>query len=112
MDEKPLVYLACPYSHDDPVIREMRFKQANMAAGKLMERGYIVFSPLSHCHPISVQYRLPTDWEFWQKFCTTYVRLCNTMFVLMVPGWEESRGITEELKLAKELGIHVEFIST
>lgn len=106
------MYLACPYSHPESEVREKRFVLANLAAGKLMKKGYIVFSPISHGHSIAQHCPIPTDWDYWKKFCTTYLSVCNTMFVLMAPGWEDSVGVKEEIKLAREFGIHVEFIST
>lgn len=108
---KPLVYLACPYSHPDAVVREIRFKQASIASGKILGKGEIIFSPITHFHPIAEQYKLPTDWPFWEKVCRTYLSVCHKVYVLMIPGWEESVGVTEELKIAKELGLDVEFIT-
>ena len=46
--KKTLVYLAVPYSHPDTAIRELRFYEANVAAAKLMQVGWLVFSPISH----------------------------------------------------------------
>lgn len=48
------VYMATAYSHPDPQIMVWRFGQANRAAGALMQLGHIVFSPISHSHPISL----------------------------------------------------------
>ena len=42
---KTLVYLAVPYSDDDPSVREWRFEQVNAAAAVMMSAGLHVFSP-------------------------------------------------------------------
>jgi len=59
-----MIYLACPYSHPDSNVREYRFKMANRAAAKLMRDGHIVYSPISHTHPIAMEGDLPLDWAY------------------------------------------------
>ncbi len=49
-----MIYLATPYSHDDPNIRAHRFTVANRVASKLMRDGRMVFSSISHTHPIAL----------------------------------------------------------
>jgi hypothetical protein len=53
-----MIYLASPYSHPDPAVREARFREACRAAAKLMRLGQPAFSPIVHGHPIAV-YGLP-----------------------------------------------------
>lgn len=105
-----MIYLAVPYSHPDPEIREMRFRQANMAAGKLMAKGYRIFSPISHSHPIAIDHGLPTDYRWWREFDSEFLRMCDEVFVVKFDGWRESVGIREELKLARELGKPVTYL--
>lgn len=102
-----LTYLACPYTHEDPVVREMRFTAANHAAGWLMKRGHIVFSPISHTHPIAVQHELPGGWEYWEAFDRAYLEVSQKLVVLCIDGWFDSVGVTAEIKIAEELGIGV-----
>ena len=108
---RPLVYLASPYSHSDPFIRNMRAIQATQKAYELMTKGEIVFSPVSYGHTIAKLGDMPTDWTYWEKTCRAYLNSSHTIKVLMLSGWEESTGVTEELKIAKELGINIEFIN-
>ena len=109
-NNQPLVYLAVPYSHPDPKMKEWRFAEANKMAAKLMKTGIIVFSPISHCHSIAKHNALPTNWEFWKHFDSAYLSCANKLFVLMLDGWETSVGVTEEIKIANELGIPIEYI--
>jgi hypothetical protein len=51
-----------------PEMRTKRFWQAAAAAGKLMQLGLLVFSPISHTHPIAVGCELPTGWDYWRKY--------------------------------------------
>ncbi len=103
------IYLASPYSHSDPSVREERFKAVCKAAAILMQRGYLILAPICHSHPIA-KHGLPTDWIFWEKYDRAILRRCEEMWVLMLPGWESSRGVQAEIKIAKELGMPVEFI--
>lgn len=106
---KPLVYLACPYSHDDPDVRRGRFEAANLAGGLLMQQGVLVFSPISHGHPMALEVELPTHWEYWEAFCRAYLSHSHKILVLTLDGWDTSKGVAAELAIAKELGLVVEF---
>ena len=107
-----LIYLAVPYSHADPHIRDKRWMAANMAAAKLMSQGLYIFSPISHTHPIAVVSggTLPIGWEFWEGFDRQYLNVCKKVIVLRIPGWDTSKGVTAEIKIAGELGIPVEYM--
>jgi hypothetical protein len=111
MNTRQLTYLAVPYSHPDPAIRLARFKAANIAAGALMQQGEIVFSPISHTHPIAEECELPKGWEFWQAFDRAYLAQSRRLVVLCIDGWQESVGVSAEILIAKEMGLPVEFIS-
>jgi hypothetical protein len=60
-----MVYLASPYSHPDPAVREQRFHAACRATAALLRAGCVVFSPIVHSHAL-VAHGVPTDWAFWQ----------------------------------------------
>jgi Domain of unknown function (DUF1937). len=47
-----MIYLASPYSHPDPLVREARFDAACRAMADLVHAGQIVFSPIVHGHPL------------------------------------------------------------
>jgi len=111
MTNKPLTYLACPYSHENRAIRKFRFTAVSRAAGKLMEDGMIVFSPISHSHPIAEVSNLPLTWDYWEKFCMAYMSHCNQMIVIMLEGWKESVGVTAEIEIANKLGIPVTYVT-
>ena len=107
---KPLVYLACPYSHSDRSVRIARFETANRVAGKLMATGWNVFSPISHTHPIAEACELPLGWDYWNEFAEAYLLHCDKVFVLMLDGWRESIGVQAELKIAERLRLPIEYI--
>lgn len=102
-----IVYVACPYSDPDSAVQERRFQQVNEFCAGLCRDGLVVFSPISHTHPIA-QYGLPKDWDFWQRFDRAYLAVCSRMIVYCLPGWRESKGVQEEIAVMKEMGKLVE----
>ena len=105
-----MIYLACPYSHPLEGIRKARFRAANIATARLMAEGHIVYSAISHSHPIAVENRLGLDWDFWRPMDVYFIRMCDEMMVLMYPGWKESVGIAAEMRLAESLGKKITFV--
>ena len=105
------IYLATPYSHEDPAVRALRFEAINITAAKLMLEGYAVFSPISQSHPIA-EY-LPTEtgnWDFWQKEDLPFLEVCDWLYVLPIDGWQESVGVRGEIEFAEALGIPIKYL--
>lgn len=106
----PLTYLASPYTHDNRQVILERTRQAEIAAAKLMMKGHVVFSPIAHSHAIAEHIGNHVDGSFWQKQDEPYLRFCDRMVVLTLPGWEQSKGVTYEIAVARERGIPIEFM--
>jgi len=104
-----ITYLACPYSHEDKLVEEMRFEIANFVASSLMRKGEIIFSPLSHSHPM-VKYGLPTNWDYWKSQDTAFLDRCDRIKVVKVVGWDHSSGIRSEVEHMRKRGIFAEYI--
>jgi len=97
-----LIYLATPYLHTDKRIMKERFDAVTKAAGHLMSEGKIIFSPITHCRPIAMVHDLPHGWEFWKTFDEVYLSHSEEMYILTLPGWEESTGVVAEYKIMRE----------
>ena len=106
-----ITYLAVPYTHADPKIRHHRFERVNKMAARLMSQGQIIFSPISHSHPIAIEGKANTDWSYWVNFDTAFLKCSKKLIVLKLEGWETSTSVTCEIKIAKELGIPIEFLN-
>ena len=100
----------CPFSSPDEQIRNARFEAANKYAAGLMSEGHIVFSPLSHSVPISKYLGNPNDSDFYVRQDLYWLMHCNEAHVLMLDGWEQSKGIKRELDEAIQRDIAVKFI--
>lgn len=105
-----LIYLACPYSHPDPAVRRARFDAANLCAATLMRAGVFVFSPISHTHPIAEVGDLPLSWDFWEPYDRLMIAACGALYVLTLDGWRESRGVSAEIAIARELGLSISYL--
>ena len=106
-----LVYLATPYSHERPAVREHRFNVVNRVAADLMRDGVHIYSPISHTHPIAMAGDLPKGWDFWEQYDRAVLAACMKVIVLRQEGWEESKGVAAEIAIAREMGLPVEFIA-
>lgn len=104
-----MIYLASPYSHPDPAVREERFRAACRATAALLIAGEVVFSPIVHSHAL-VEFALPTVWSFWERIDRAHLERCDEVAVLMLDGWQESVGVREEIGIARAAGKPVWFL--
>ena len=98
-----MIYLASPYSNPDPAIRDQRYLAACRATVHLLLAGETVFSPIVYGHPL-VLLGLSGDWLFWKRHDDQFLLRCHEVFVLALPGWDESEGVRHEIDLAQRLG--------
>ena len=104
------IYLAIPYSHQDPKVREERFELVNKMAARLIEEGYNVLSPISHSHPISLDMDNSNKSEFWCNLSLEWLVYCDEMHVCCIDGWKESKGVKREIEFAKENNIPIIYL--
>lgn len=104
-----MIYLASPYSHPDQAVREQRFQEVCKVAADMMQHGEQVFSPIAHSHPIA-EFGLPKDWEFWEAFGRWFIERCVKLSVLVLPGWQDSKGVRVEMGIALKCGIPIDYV--
>ena len=109
-----LTYLASCYSvgNADAELRHKRYIVACKAAAILMKRGLNIFCPIAHSHVIEVE-GMPGfigDHDFWLRQDFAILRHASDVLVLTMPHWQESTGIGRELKLARGIGIPIDYI--
>jgi hypothetical protein len=105
-----LTYLATPYSHPDPEVREARYRAACAVAAVMSARGDLVFSPVAHGHGIALSGGLPVSWEHWERLDLRMLLACDSLTVVCLHGWRASRGIQAEVAAAREMGLPVRFV--
>lgn len=106
-----MIYLASPYSHKDPVIVKTRFLLVEQCTAALINAGHFVWSPIVHFHEMAAKYSMPTDAEFWKAYNFDFIRRADEMYVLDIEGWQESKGVMMELKVADAMMLPVKFVS-
>lgn len=96
-----LVYVAGPYSADTVEGRSKNIKAAWKAGCQVAALGvYPVVPHMNTAHMDKLQ-----SWEWWIDATLELMLRCNA--VLMMEGWEKSRGARGEEAMAKKVGIPV-----
>ena len=99
-----IFYVASPYSHPDPAVQEDRYSEAmRFVAWHLASQGPLPapFSPIVYCHEMAKRFDLPKDFLFWRTLNRANLLVSAHMVVLRIPGWDESKGVLDELQFAQ-----------
>ena len=108
MTKDQLIYLGSPYTHKLKRVMKERYDKALYATGDLLNQGYRVISPIVHCHPLSIKFKMMPDFEFWKKYNFALLSKCDILLVLQLDGWIESIGLQGEIEYAKRNNIIIE----
>lgn len=95
------IYLCHPYSHQDQQVMYRRFISANALAGRLIKWGHCVFSPLSHSVPIADVMENHLSHDVWMPQDLEFISWADEVWVPLVDGWQDSKGISIELAEAE-----------
>lgn len=111
MEKNKIIYVASPYSSSDDAVRKLNYIKVSFYTANLIAKGLVALSPIAYGHPLLDFAEMPSDWKFWQHFCITFLEKCDIMHVLMLPGWDKSRGVLEEIEYCEKHGIPVQYIT-
>ena len=111
-----LYYFAHPYTVKDVNGRnnhyseKLNFKLSAIRAGKLLESGWNVYSPITHCHPIHIannNFIYNEEYKLWMKLDQLIIE--NTRFngIILAPGWEKSSGCVAEKELFESKSLEI-----
>lgn len=113
-----MIYLGSPYSDPDPAVRAWRYQQASAlwhhyftACSNRTTVSTVIFSPIVYAHPVAVRHKMPTEFAFWARYCRRMLGLSSDLWVCQLDGWEDSRGLKDEVDMAKMLGIPVTYLN-
>jgi hypothetical protein len=106
-----MIYLAQPYSHHDPAVRQHRYEQGMLLTAQLAASDAIVYAPIVHWHEVALRHDLPTDFAFWQRICLAMLGRSSQMLIAKLPGWKESVGVNAEREYAYSLGLPIDYIN-
>lgn len=83
----------------------------NKKAAELMDHGHIVFSPISHSHPISKHTKADAcDSQFWVRQDLALMPICDQVWIYTLPGYDTSKGIKREIQEAVLLRKKVKYV--
>ena len=105
-----MIYIAAPYSHPNQEVRERLVEAVASYAYDLIAKGKLAFSPVLHCVEIERKLDVPGDYTFWQNYCLGMLRRSSEVHVLMLTGWEYSKGVQAETDAAFELKLPLHYI--
>jgi len=97
-------FLASPYSDSSASLRHKRYEAAKDAVTWLLSPPGPIwcFSPIVYCHPLAIENGLQTDADTWTIFNQNMIEGAADVRVLLIPGWDTSRGVQHELQLARQ----------
>ena len=50
------------------------------------------------------------DWDFWERIDRSFLEWCEEVHVVCLDGWKESRGVNDEIRIAREMNKPVKLI--
>lgn len=104
------VYVATPYT-DYPLGHAAAAYDAADATAKLMRRGLVALSPIAHSHAVARVGRLDAvDHGFWQRQDQPLVDNAVACVVVMLDGWNRSKGVTHEIRCFEAAGKPVVYV--
>lgn len=105
-----LIYLACPFRHEDVNIMKKRCAAAHFVAAELTSKGCFVFSPLTHNEILIDICEDKVPKEHWMEFDLSILSICKKLIILKMSGWDISKGVQREIVFAKNKNIPIEEI--
>ncbi len=108
-----LIYLAGPYTDKDKKIVQQRIDWLADAVAYFMTTApdLYVFSPILQCFYVARQHELPHDFQFWAQRDFFMIKKSAAMWVLMLPGWKDSFGVSQEIEYAESIGRDVFYVN-
>jgi nucleoside 2-deoxyribosyltransferase len=110
MGDKPLVYLLSPYWNNLKYVRLIRYQLATQVTAIMLQEGMHVFSPISAYHNLSLEHPGIPE-EHFKELDRQILLRSDIGYVLMIPGWDKSKGIADETKLALEHKIPISYFT-
>ena len=110
---KGLWYFAHPYTCKDndgnyvPEGEDANFRICNYRAGRLLARGYNIYSPISHTHPI--HRACPVflgnhEHDLWYNLDLDVIAKTDFTGIILGPGWKASKGCGVEKETFEDMG--------
>ena len=107
-----MIYIAVPYTKLDECQREVVIAYARRYASyRCIEMKECVYCGPLMFHEAHKMFNLPHDYRAWAHQNNEMLRRSERFDLLAFRGWDASAGVQDELKMARDLGIRVNFVS-
>lgn len=100
-----MLYLACPYADEDPVVRARRMHAVDVVLQRAVEAGVCVYSPLNHLDRISTR-----PYRRYYRHGLQMLRRADAVVVVKLEGWQSSTGVQLEIRAAERFGLEVIYL--
>jgi len=105
-----ITYVAAPFNDPDENVMKSRMKISTNYMAKLLSEGKHVVSPLLLEPLLYLEYKMPTEYLFWKRYCDDLINVSDELIVICLPGWTKSQGVTAEIARAIERQIPIQFV--
>jgi hypothetical protein len=106
-----MIFVSAPYSSPYNEIIKKRVKVVSLYSGDLLKKDIMCIAPILIGNTILNECNLPKDFGFWDKLSYAYLDQATEMHVLLMKGWDYSRGVTGEIEFAKRKNIPIKYIN-
>lgn len=104
-----MIYLASPYSHEDPTVEAARYQFAQAFVAKSFPKVFY-YSPIVYFHPLALRYAMPRDAAHYRAHNEHMLSLSDELHVLTLHEWEKSVGVREEISWAAAREIPIIYV--
>ena len=104
-----MIYIAAPYTDPNPEVKAERMRQFYEYDSIISSNGAYTVSPLYKVETAK-HGKMPDDWEYWKKYSYALLDTCDSIHVLMMPGWDKSIGVQAEIAYCKLKSIQICYI--
>jgi hypothetical protein len=106
-----MIYLAAPYWHEDPFVRQARVIALSAFHAHLVKHPprSFYYNPLANS--IGVEDASIPE-AYWVNHGLHMLRSCQALYVLCLEGWQVSKGVGKEIAEAQRLAIPVHYFDT
>ena len=97
-----LYYFAHPYSGKTLQNRIANYELCRKRSAALLLRGYVIFSPIVHSHPIEMvspemlKWPHKKRWRFWINIDLAIIEYVRFTGIILAPDWGRSKGCLKE----------------
>ena len=104
-----LVYIAHPYLHRSNQVQAARIQLVKQYTEMLLEKDEVIpFAPIVMTRQFAMNGVQPK--RGWYEWDLQYLKRCDEMHLLCLPGWRDSEGVQLEITFCQDNEIPITYI--